>query len=395
MFNTPILDIALGLLFIFLLHSLLATSIKEAIATAFALRARTLRKGIVTGMLSDTPCYGRWKSMVIGFLNTLKEIGYLIIGHRAKEERKLGTLFYNHPIIKNYGSSRIFPHPSYIPNSNFSQVLIDVLQEDFEQKLPSIVHYEYSLHDTIPISQIEETIRKASFSEKLKHLFDYYGSYYNVGLKPIEAVIEKDTWRILLLHYESSMENQVHNMELFAKKLENWFEESMWRVSGWYKRQTQAILFCIGIVMAVVFNIDSIDIAKKLSKDKDLREQMVQMTTSYAESHPTLPSNDTIASATVTFDSVASKFSKAYLMLDKDNEDLSKLLILGWSDFEKEERFCRKVGHVLHSTFSSKQKIIGFLITGFAVSLGAPFWFDLLSKIITIRATGKRENGAH
>jgi hypothetical protein len=33
--------------------------------------------------------------------------------------------------------------------------------------------------------------------------------------------------------------------------------------------------------------------------------------------------------------------------------------------------------------------ISGWLITALAISLGAPFWFDLLSKIIQLRAAGK------
>ena len=32
---------------------------------------------------------------------------------------------------------------------------------------------------------------------------------------------------------------------------------------------------------------------------------------------------------------------------------------------------------------------LGWLITAFAVSMGAPFWFDLLNKFVNIRASGK------
>ena len=51
MFNSPLLDIAIGLVFIFLLYSLLVTSINEAIATLFSFRARMLKTAILTGML--------------------------------------------------------------------------------------------------------------------------------------------------------------------------------------------------------------------------------------------------------------------------------------------------------------------------------------------------------
>ncbi len=33
-------------------------------------------------------------------------------------------------------------------------------------------------------------------------------------------------------------------------------------------------------------------------------------------------------------------------------------------------------------------KIIGLILTIFAISLGAPFWFDVLNKIVSIRSVG-------
>ena len=34
-------------------------------------------------------------------------------------------------------------------------------------------------------------------------------------------------------------------------------------------------------------------------------------------------------------------------------------------------------------------KIIGWLLTAIAISLGAPFWFDLLNKFMVVRSTVK------
>lgn len=53
MFNSPLLGIAIGLVFIFLLYSLLVTSINETIAMFFSLREKMLNSSIVEGMLSD------------------------------------------------------------------------------------------------------------------------------------------------------------------------------------------------------------------------------------------------------------------------------------------------------------------------------------------------------
>ena len=39
-------------------------------------------------------------------------------------------------------------------------------------------------------------------------------------------------------------------------------------------------------------------------------------------------------------------------------------------------------------------KIIGLLLTIFAISIGAPFWFDILNRITKIRSTGSTETTA-
>ena len=84
---------------------------------------------------------------------------------------------------------------------------------------------------------------------------------------PHDDVVDIETRQILELHLLAANEA----MDVFTKRLETWFDDTMNRVSGRYKRQVQFILFAIGIPLAFILNIDSIEIAGKLSKKKDLR----------------------------------------------------------------------------------------------------------------------------
>ena len=70
--------------------------------------------------------------------------------------------------------------------------------------------------------------------------------------------------------------------------IENWFEETMERASGWYKKYTQLILLFIGLAIAVVFNVDTIEIVNKLEKDPEIREQLVQQADNFVAAHPNL-----------------------------------------------------------------------------------------------------------
>lgn len=438
MFNTPILDIVIGLVFVFLLYSLLITSINEAIATSLGLRSKMLKRGIVEGMLSDTPNYTRWNGL---FYRCMEKLDQFIL-HFKKNSIKdfkgnnLGAKFYKHPLIKNYGSSEFYPHPAYIPKSNFSSVLIDILKSEFEKKSeaialenPSIKQTElHSLHDI----------------KKLELLFNHYkGLYAKLEQDPksvalTSLIIQKDTLRILAMQLDCC-EN---SLEKFSGRLEKWFDDSMYRVSGWYKRQTQYMLFALGILVAITFNVDSIEIASKLSKDKNLREQLVNSAIAFTKEHPEITkkvSDADSAKREITIAEANKKWRKVDSLLTNDVNDLNSLIALGWGDyglkseknkvisdfpadykkyirqiskdnsswasahFEKaellalskiyENNMCLKVQYVYKQAKRPK-KMLGFILTAFAISLGAPFWFDLLAKLINLRGSGKKENGS-
>jgi hypothetical protein len=56
---------------------------------------------------------------------------------------------------------------------------------------------------------------------------------------------------------------------------------------------------------------------------------------------------------------------------------------LGWSADDKDPRA------VPHDALGWTLKVLGLLLTALGVSLGAPFWFDVLNKLSVVRATVK------
>ncbi|MEO8771278.1 MAG: hypothetical protein ABI402_14380 [Ferruginibacter sp.] len=520
MFNSPVLDIAIGLVFVFLLYSLLATSIKEAIATLFNLRASMLKQGIINSMLSDTSKDYKLQSIVKGIWKLIVALPYLmgLIPKKKEEEKKIGDKFYDHPLIKNYGASRIYPHPSYIPPENFSTVLIDVLKDDFGLRIDKIVEAKKILLPNQNISDIKTSLENSSTVLKIKELLEYYQSLYKNAKKqsldvdgktlpvdvdaktpPLNLKVCEETCKILLMH----LKNSVYSLEDFSKKLEGWFNDTMDRVSGWYKRQVQLILFIIGLVMAIMFNVDTIDIADKLTTDKDARDKIVQLAIKGVDQYkndPRVKPSENKEGA--IYDSIQKNnenvFNEYKAKMDsvknelKGNIDTAKnLLAMGWGEYGRddvaflkklkskhwigflywntpkrvEEKFHDdydslvkisdsiydtlkhkysafydtlfskdpskhdsltkrskyvqdsltiesknsvdsmyynfqyehytvnvKTAYVWYEVTQKKKKLLGFFILAFAVCLGAPFWFDLLSKIIKLRGSGKQES---
>lgn len=457
MFNSPILDATIGLVFIFLMYSLLATTIREAIASLISLRARMLKKGIVKGMLSEAPDDTRWESIWKGVKAYFLEIIHMLIYKPPKkeEEKKLGDKFYDHPLIKNYGSNRVYSNPSYIPTNNFSTVLIDVLKDEFSRKINEIAGNKFNQpSNKYSLPDIAQNLQNSSDINKIKELLEYYAASYlpDGKVKISNPIIDKDTVQILQLH----LRNSIYNIQAFKKKIEDWFDESMDRVSGWYKRQAQLILFLIGISIAVLFNVDVIEIAKKLAEDKDARDKIVQLAIQTADKYKDDPrvkkapekgkldSIDSIDSAKndSIFNQYNSNIDSAKNLIKGDISNANDILAIGWHDYgrKRDSSFLftkysievdtfktrirsdkiapvdssknsiaiinsrvldslydkhwikLKVGYVWSSVWKGR-KILGLLIFAFAVSLGSPFWFDLLNKLINLRGTGKKESG--
>jgi len=160
----------------------------------------------------------------------------------------------------------------------------------------------------------------------------------------------------------------------FIKELEQWFDHGMDRASGWYKRKSQKWMFGIALVLAVALNVDSIQIATTISQDSAKREAIVAMAASY----PVLknPTDETVKKL------VAGKAEAIYSQL----EDMG--LPIGW------KRDGKSIYENLRKSVD-RLSLFGWLITACFVSLGAPFWFNMLGKALDLRAAGKKPEKAN
>ena len=145
----------------------------------------------------------------------------------------------------------------------------------------------------------------------------------------------------------------------------------MARVSGWYKRKAQLILCLIALVVTVALNANTLTMGERLWKDPAVRAAVVQQATSSDVTGQTPGSTP-----------------KERLDNAADNVDsVAKLGVpLGWSKNHEDPR------HVSLTDLKSWVRVLGgWLLTFVAVSLGAPFWFDTLSRLSRLRNSGKPE----
>ena len=389
MFNSPIFDVTIGLVLIFLLYSLLATTINEGIATILALRARMLRNAIRDHMLSNASNDDRWTSVRKGFNEFFTETKALVMT-KGQTNKKLGDQFFDHPLMKNYRATQIYPIPSYIPKENFSTILVDLLRQEFEKHLHEIAVYKSKEPGNAESKELlTQHLFLSSDLEKTIELIKYYGRYFNqYKTAPPNSLLEEETWRILQLHLKESG----YHWESFLRRMETWFDDTMNRVSGWYKRQTQTILFFLGLAIALVLNVDSIQIANRLSTDGEARERLTQLAKQSLDTYkddPRIKNNvdpsSANAAAEMAFAVYKHKLDSLVRQSQADLESANNVLALGWEN--KYDDTKRKI-----TFYSATKRVFGFLLTAVAICLGAPFWFDLLNKLMKLRGTGKKES---
>jgi len=131
-----------------------------------------------------------------------------------------------------------------------------------------------------------------------------------------------------LAHLRNLLNDSDNEIKLFSDKLIQWYSETMDRTNGWYKGKLQFILFWLGFLVAMTFNIDSIQIAKQLTADKDARKQLVELGIQASDENSALGKAIRISGDSTAADSL---LRKSYTEVKTATDNASKVLGSGWN----------------------------------------------------------------
>ena len=261
---------------------------------------------------------------------------------------------YEHPLIYSLYRGRYVPEkkrrfgrtlPTYIPARNFAVAVIDLTLRG-------------------PVPGRDDATR------------DPYAAYH-VGEAPTVDALREAATRIgsplVQRSLLAAIDNSQGSVERVQANLQAWFDSAMDSVSGAYKRRTQLYLFSIALVTTVALNANTITLANHLARNASARESLVR--------RAQLLVDDT------TYRRLARDTSAAAADARARFDDLASLdLPIGWDRAES----WPGAGASLGARFSWwARSLVGLILTAFAVTLGAPFWFDVLNKIMVIRSTVK------
>jgi hypothetical protein len=322
MLNFPALDVAIGLIFVFFLLAIVCSGINEAIASLARWRAQDLERGFWE-LLQD-PKQGS------AALEKLKAHPLIqpMLNPKNKpmlnSENKDGAAAS--PPLKDGRpkTSRKTDFPSYIPSRTFATALLGLEQE------------AVSVAKDV---DVKEALRKVDQS--------------------IKAIPSERVQQALTSLLHSAQGDAV----AFRRNVEEWYDDHMERVSGWYKRRIQRVLWILAFVVAFTLNADTLQIAKRLWVEPSVRAALV------SQAQSTTEQDATTTDPTAKLQALPVPLGW-HLATSRDDPQ-------GFPFYEKPSML-----------WALLAKLIGLSLTAVAITFGAPFWFDLLGKFARLRNSG-------
>jgi len=316
-----ILDLIIGMAFVYFLLSLICVALQEIKARWRNERSKNLKKWIYDTFQSEG----------------------------GKNE--LGKKLWDNIIID--GLTQEDKAASYIPKEVFVSALFDEIHynsDDKEERKKGGIGDNGSTKEPYDFNSIRESIETSTLLPNR-----------------IKRVLRQ-------IHSES-----YGNLESFKERLERWFENAMDRNAGTFKKNAQVSVLIFSLIVTVTLNVDSITLIRyfydnpaETVKVADAAEKMI---------------ND--PKTKQVLGSMKSKsVDSLFRSVNTNIAELKRLkLPMGWDGFTWNDFLCSTRGWQSIS-------ILGWLITAIAVSLGAPFWYDTLNKLVDLRSAGKKPTTA-
>jgi hypothetical protein len=336
---TTIIQVAIGIIFVWVILAVITSQIQDWIASVFAWRSSMLEATIAQ-----------------------------LLGDPALKDK-----VYAHPLIKGLYTHNGLRKPGGIPKDKFALVLFgEVMQSNaiatdeektdtVSEKTGTVAENTVTVVKDANLNNVENTLTVVEntitdVENTFKKLKNKVSDLKREKKVPTELKKFVDTLDTLLIGIEEKKDDATYSITEARNRVESWFDDSMERLGGAYRRRMQIVAIIAGIAIAAALNVDTGAIITTLWKDPVVRQALVtqasQLQESQIQSGATPPSAEEIA---------------------KNVEKLNVLsLPVGWS-----------AKNIPTDANGWVAKIIGILLSGMAAAQGAPYWFDLMRKLLT------------
>ena len=144
------------------------------------------------------------------------------------------------------------------------------------------------------------------------------------------------------------------------------FDATMEKVGRWYRHWTQAISLVLAVLFTIYLNANTLDLLHELTVNTQARLELAKIQSTFTPEEKEYAAAAKTARAATnpgdrSYDNAVDRLAETYTLVTKDGLAESLKIPDHWQGVVR--------------------MICGLLITILAVSLGAPFWFDILGRI--------------
>ena len=236
-------------------------------------------------------------------------------------------------------------------------------------------------------------------TEEHRVVYNHYQTY-----KLIQQILDQlpssvqESFAILARRAQTRVQQTENDINQFRQEVELWFDRSMSRSSGVYKRNAKGAALLIGLMLAIGTNSDTFYMIDRLSSDQNLRRVVTEQAIQIRPIPVASPNTDDTLSERQQLENIKT-------ITDAALREIS--LPIGWNPINLSQQLgCQAIPdepdskqwktlvncclpEVGRAHWNSLPRILlGWLVSGIAISMGAPFWFDLLGKIVNVRNSG-------
>ena len=358
----PVVQVLVGLIFMFFVFSVLSSGVNEYISRALQKRVDFLAAGI----------------------------SQLLVNKGGTPDKYIKA-FWSHPLVKQLAQS--------LERTNEGR--LRRAWRTFAQKVAAIASKVLVSHVGKAAQVRREDAEKFACAEadEVRRLPSYIPTATFVTV--LEEITKNDpppvgsSLRISL--------DALHSVDP-AKRLANygrWFDDEMDRVSGWYKRESKTILFVIGLLIVLAMNVDTIAVARTLWKDPTTRALVNNAVDAQLAANPTTtaPTGTTTAPAGTATTLAPATALQVVCKTPGTTAPVGTTTTTSPSDALRRAIDCATTFPIgwksafpdgYRSWTALLLKALGLLITACALSFGAPFWWDFLNRFANMRGAGAK-----
>ena len=260
-------------------------------------------------------------------------------------------------------------------------------------------------------------------SEEEYVLYQDYQSYVEIqkGLGKLPDSV-RESLAVLARRAQTRVRQTESDINQLREEVSLWFDRSMSRTSGVYKRNAKGVAILIGIAIASFTNSDTFHVFSRLSSDENLRQVItkragevvpapngarpplrqeldeIRKQTDSVLKNVALPISWSPANLSKQFDCApAAPINRENVTSEQEWVTVFDSCLnrqLGDRELSFFEKMQLTAEVALSRPWPMFKILLGWVLSGVAIAMGAPFWFDLLSKVVNVRNTGSKPKPA-